>query len=218
MIRSEIRDRARKRLGETTASFWTDAELNSWIDEAGDDIAFKTKSIRTNGTLTTVTDQQEYGLASNFSTLISIIDVEYYQDGTTWVKIPATSREELSKLHRGWQSADSGTPQKYYWDREEDIIGFYPTPDSSNDGAYATVYYARTYTPMGADSATPTLPSFLHMAMVYYVAAIGFGTRGYGDKENDMWTKYLARIQEYFTERRREREDDAPVMKSIYNI
>ena len=71
---------------------------------------------------------------------------------------------------------------------------------------------------MGADSATPTLPSFLHMAMVYYVAAIGFGTRGYGDKENDMWTKYLARIQEYFTERRREREDDAPVMKSIYNI
>ena len=218
MTREEIRDMARKRLGETTATFWTNTELNSWIDEAGDDLAFKTKSIKTNGTLTTTEDQQEYTLSTNFSTLVSITDVEYYQDGTTWVKIPATSREELNNLHKGWQSADSGTPQKYYWDREEDIIGFYPTPDGDNDGAYATVYYARTYTALATDASIPTLPSFLHMAMVYYVAAIGFGTRGYGDKENDMWTKYLGRIQEYLVERRIEREDDAPVMKSIYNI
>ena len=33
MIRGAMRDLIRKRLGETTASFWSEEELNEWIDE-----------------------------------------------------------------------------------------------------------------------------------------------------------------------------------------
>lgn len=43
MIRSEIRSRIRKKLGETTALFWTDAELNSWMEDAQKDIVWKAK-------------------------------------------------------------------------------------------------------------------------------------------------------------------------------
>jgi len=218
MIRSEIRDLIRKRLGETTAQFWSNDELNSYIDEAGDDLAFQTKSIKTNGLLTTIENTQEYTLSDEFPNLISILKVEYYQDGNNWVKLPSTTRGELSMLHKGWKSADAGTPIEYYYDREEDILGFYPKPDSDNDGEYARVYYARTYTALSSDAATPTLPDFLHMAMVYYVTAIGFGQRGYGDKENDMRSKYFQRIQQYLSESRREKEDEQVVMKSIYNI
>ena len=218
MIRSEIRDLARKRLGETTSSFWTDAELNSWIDEAGDDLAFQTKSIKTNGLLTTVEDTQEYAVSTAFPNLISIQKVEYYQDGTTWVKLPSTSRDELSQLHTGWKSAASGTPTKYYWDREDDVLGFYVAPDASNDGEYCRVYYARTYTPLSSDSATPSLPTFLHMAMSYYVAAIGFGTRGYGDKENDMRSKYAERIHKYLVELKREDVDADIIMVNYRNV
>ena len=218
MTRTEIRDLIRKRLGETTASFWEDTELNSWIDEAGDDLAFQTKSIKANGLLTIVEDTQEYVVSTAFPNLISIQKVEYYQNGDTWVKIPATTREELSLLSTGWQSADSGTPIKYYFDREEDVIGFYLTPDGDNDGDYARVYYARTYTALASDATTPTLPTFLHMAMVYYVAGMGFGQRGYGDKENDMRSKYTERIHQYLTERKRENEDEDIIMINYRNV
>ena len=220
MTRAEIRNLARKRLGETTAAFWTDAELNSWIDDAGDDLAFKTKSIKANGLMTTTEDQAEYILSTAYPNLLSVLEVYYYQNGTTWKKIKKTSRDELSITNPGWKSAESGTPIKFYWDKEEDLIGFWVKPDSSNDGAYARVYYSRTYTDLASDTAVPTLPEFLHKAQADYVVARGYESRGYGDKSNNAWAQYYRRISEYLVERRLEKQEleDDNVMKNYRNI
>lgn len=220
MTREEIRDLSRKRLGETTSAFWSDAELNSWINEAGADIAFKTNSVKANGYMTTIEDQAEYVLSTDFPNLISIDQVYMYQDASTLQKLHPTSRTELDIQQPGWKSVDSGTPIKYYWSKDEDLFGLFVKPNEANSGTeYIKIYYSRTYADLAADSNSPNLPDFLHMGMVFYVAAIGFGSRGYGDKENDMMAKYLGRIQEFMVGKNvRETEDEDIVMKNYKNI
>jgi hypothetical protein len=218
MTRLEIRTLIRKKLGETTGAFWSDTELNTWINFACKDAAFKTKCLRTNGLLNTITDTQEYVLSTAFPGILSILEVEYYQDGTSWEKITATSREELNAIHSAWKNVSAGTPQQYYYDREEDVIGLYPKPDADNDGAYCRAYYTYDHTDLTTDTSSPTLPTQLHLAVVDWVSATGFDTRGYQDKANDSWGKYYGKIKEYMVERHREKEDEEIIMKNFRNI
>ena len=219
MTRLQIRDLIRKKLGETTAAFWTDTELNTWINDAGHDIAFKTKCQRTNGTFTTVEGTAEYTATSQFSTLISIFEVYYYQDGSSWEKLTPTTRTELDHLHPGWLSAANGTPYQYYFDREEDVIRLYVPPDSTNAGTdYCKVFYAYDYVDVTGDSTESPLPARLHDAQVDYVTALGFEQRGHGDKANDAWQKYYTKLKIYMGERSREKEDEEIVSKNYRNI
>lgn len=219
MTRKEIRDLTRKLLGETTASFWTDTELNTWINDAGTDIAYLTKCLKDNGYITTVEDTNEYTISSNFSTLLSISKVYLYQDGSSWQNLKSTTRDKLDREHPGWLSADSGTPTKYYYDIQEDTLGLYVPPDSDNAGSnYLRVYYAKEYTDVTDDDSTPDLPEFLHLAMCYYVTSLGFAQRGYGDKSNDMRNKYASRIKGYRSESKREKVDEDIIMIPQQNL
>jgi len=59
------------------------------------------------------------------------------------------------------------------------------------------VYYAKEFTDLSADSATPALAEYLHLGMVHYVVALGYESRGYGDKANNAWQQYEANIKRY---------------------
>lgn len=219
MTRTNIRDLTRKRLGETTASFWSNPELNTWINDGGRDIAFRTKCIKTNGYISSVDGTQEYTLTTSFSNLLAVTEVYFKQGGTTWFKMEATSKTKLDIDMPGWMSYDSGTPTEYYWDREEDLIGFIVKPDSDNAGTnYIRVYYADDFTALTDDASVPAIPIYLHQAISDYVVALGFEQRGYGDKANDAWAKYHGRLRNYMTERQREREDDEIIMVNYRNV
>lgn len=220
MNRGQIRNLARKNLGETTAAFWTDAELNLYIDNAGHDIAEKAKCIKANGYLTTVLDQAEYHLASNFTGILSIQEVYMKESGTTWMKLKETTRKELDVLHSGWLSAASGTPTEYYEDIEEDVLRLFVPPDSANAGTnYLRVYYSKDYTDMAGDTSEPTgIARDLQLGMVDFVTAYGYQQRGWGDKANDSWTKYFQRLKDYIIERDREKEDREIIMKNYRNV
>lgn len=219
MTRSEVRALARKKLGETIGAFWTDIEMNSWINEAGEDIAFKTKSIRTDGYMTTVLDTSDYSLATYFPNFYSALDVYFYREGTQWIRLkPLMDRTELDLEFPGWMSADSTVPAYYVVSREEDKLQLYPAPNATNAGTdYLRMYYARTFTVLStsstADTSTPSLPEPLHLAMVDWVVATGLETRGYGDKANDAWSKYAQKLQAYHVIRHAEKEDDSLIMR-----
>jgi len=210
---------ARKRLGETIGAFWSDAELNSWINEAGEDCAFKTKSIRTNAYFTTVLDQQEYVLSSVAPNIYSVLDVYFNINGVTWIRLqPIANREDLDLQYQGWRNALSAAPYAYYWDREEDVFLLYPKPDVSNSGTnYVRIFYTKTFTALLNDASSPALPEPLHLALVDWVVGLGYETRGYGDKANDAMSKYDAKIQAYKSERNREKEDDEIIMRGYRN-
>jgi hypothetical protein len=215
MTRLEIRNMARKRLGETTGAFWTDTELNSWINEAGEDCAFKTKSSRDNYYFTTVEDQQEYALSTILPFASAILDLYVQIDGETWRRMkPIANREEMDLEYEGWMNADSAAPYVYWWDREEDKLILHPKPDSENAGAnFARAYCTKKFTLLTNDNSSPDLPDPLHLAVVDWVVALGYETRGYGDKANDAYSKYGARLSSYKVERHREKEDDEIIMR-----
>lgn len=221
MTRSEIRSLIRKRLGETTASFWSDPELNSWINDGCTDIAFRSKCLKGNSYFTTVAGTGEYAMSTLISTVtvLSINEVYYNQNGTTWQKLEATSRTKLDIEHPTWKSTDAGIPLQYYFEREEDLLGLFYKPDSSNAGiSYGQVYYTKAHVDISGDSESPQIPEYLQPAIVDYVVANGYEQRGWGDKANDAWQKYYSKIHDYQVERHREKEDDDIVMRNYRNI
>lgn len=246
MTRTEIRALCRKTLGETTAAFWTDTEINTYITSACNDISFRTKCIKGNGYLSTTSCSQntaavvanEYVLSTNFTNIYSVLEVYQLREGTDWERLTPTTRRELDVDEPSWRGtvgrtytdtsggtvyynyeAEVGIPTKYYWSREEDILGLHLPPDSDNAGSnYVRVYYAKKHTPMTEDTDTPDVPEPMHIAIADFVAAQGFEHRGWGDKANDKWEKYFSRLNAYMSERLREAEDEDCIMRSYKNI
>lgn len=248
MTRLELRNYIRKGLGDVTAAFWTDTEINAMIATACFDIGYKAKCIRDHGFLSTVEvvendDAQtsnEYGLSSAFPGIYAVLEAYLLKDGTEWVRLTPTTRQELDEDEGDWQStlgysylnapevgdsyltynknSRSGVPTKYYWDREEDIFGLYLPPNAANAGTdRVKVYYAKAHTPMTADGSSPDIPEPLHMSIIDHCKAVGFEQRGWGDKANDAWSKYYSRVREYMVERHREREDEDVIMRNYRN-
>lgn len=246
MTQLEIRNMARKTLGETTSAFWTDAELNTYINAGCRDLAFRTKCLRTNTTFGAVSVAEstvsratnEYVLSTLIPNYFAVTEVYFKIDGKQYFRLDPSSREELDAIHSAWQSlvgyTSSNTatgittynkdsvpsiPLKYYWDREEDTLGLYPPPGDDQAGSdYIKVYYTHDHSILSSDASVPTLPTPLHLAVVDFTVARGLEDRNWGDRANDAWGKYFQKIKDYTIEKGREREDEEIVMKSYRNI
>jgi hypothetical protein len=224
MTRGEVRTLVRKRLGETTAAFWTDSQLDTWINYGVKDTAYKAKCNRAKTNFTIATDTQTYTFTNINANIYSINEVYHYYNGEKWRKLDMINRTDLDVLYEGWQSADSSVPQYYWYDREEDIFGVFPAPTSDHAGAdYLEIYY--TYKPASItagdsnqDSTELSIPEPLHLAIVEFTVATGFESRGWGDRANDAWQKYNNKLRDYIVERDREKEDDDMIMKNYRNI
>jgi hypothetical protein len=222
MTRLRLRTLARKRLGEATASFWPDSELNDWFNDAGRDVAEKTKCLKSTENLTTVEDQAEYVPSTAFPGYLSIDEIYLYRDGESWERLVKKDRKRLTAENPAWKSVEASTPQYYYWDEELDILGFYPKPNEDNAGTdYVEAYLSKDFTAMTQDTETPViLSNNLRLAMVDYVVATGYESRGWGDKANDAWSKYFKRIHDYLVGRDTKENDDDEgiVMKNYRNV
>jgi len=246
MTRREIRDISRKRLGETTAAFWSDTELNTYINLGCKNIAWRSKCLRDVGYINIQSCEPnivaEHSTEWTISTALdplcfAINEVYFKREGTTYRRLEPTRRPELDAETEEWQSlvgytyTDPGTgiitynynsqtsePLKYYWDREEDIIGIYPPPNADHDGAPLKIYYSKDHTDLSGDTDTPTLPTDLHLAVVDYVVAAGLEDRGWAERANDFWNKYMKKLIDYEVEKGNEREDDEIIMKNYRNI
>lgn len=218
MIRSEIRTLCRKELGETSAGFWSDAEINGYINLACYDIADRVRCIKANGYVNIVEDQSDYVASSVLTNPLGVTEVYFKTNGTTWVKLISIDRTELDRDYPSWLSTSSGTPFNYYFDATEDLLQFYPAPDENNDGSnYARVYYFKKHvdisTGVAGDTSSPSLPDILTPAIVKYVAAFGSETRGWMDKANDYWQKYYTMLRDYEINRMRQKPDDNIIMR-----
>jgi len=245
MTRLEIRNIARKRLGETTSAFWTDSELNTYINLGCSDVAWRLKCLRTNGTIAVSSCEAniiaeasaEFTISDAFSDYYAINEVYFQRKGEDYCRMIPSSREELDVINETWQSlvgrtytdTDSGVvtynyesqpsePTHYYWSREEDTLGIYPPPNDENDGAKLKIYFSKKHADLSSDSAEPTLPDGIHLAIVDYVVYSGLEDRGWGDRANDMKGKYMSKLKDYSIEKKNEREDDLITMKSYRNI
>lgn len=222
MNRGEIRNLARVKIGEVVARLFQNVDLNAWINNAGDDIAYKTKCLRTTGSLTT-TSASEYTISTALADDVLSINELYIYQNTRWVKLEPTTRTELDILSDGWMSQPAAPPDKYWYDIQLDLIGLYPKPNTDNQGTdYVKAYYVQKFTPLTADTGTPVLPTQLHLAMSDYVAATALDSKTNDKasviKANNSWLQYQRRILEYLAESKREKEDETIIMKGYRNI
>ena len=214
MTRKDIRDMARKRLGETTAAFWSDEELNGWINKGIKDIAFRSKTLKDNVVITATADTMEYTFSVFVPNAHSVTEAYVQYLTGKWIKLKSTSRTELDIMFPGWLGAPSSAcSTHFFWDSEEDVFMLYP-PMSSPIANGVRIYY--TYEPrqMVADTDMSEMPDHLNLAIVDFVVATGFDTRGWTDKSNDAWAKCYQRIRDYTTEHAREREDDNVISRN----
>ena len=222
MNRGNMRDLARKRLGETTAVFWLDDELNDWINYAGHDVVDKTRCIQDVGLFTTTVDADEYTLTSYFSDLIGVTEVYFRQAGDNWSKLDFKTRKEMDLMNEGWMDFDSSTPQDYIFEFERGkLLTLSPAPDTANSGSdYCKVYYEKDFTNLTNDDGVPAgIDQLLQLSMVDFVVAYGYESRGYITKAREAWGKYSSRISTYLVIRDKADENDSDiVMKGYRNI
>lgn len=247
----------RKALGETTAAFWADTELNEYIQLGCSDVAWRTKCLRPQpGGFTTIgsiscdpnfvgTNSNEYQLSTYFPNYYSITEVYFNVDGQRWRRMEPTSREELDAEFPGWQSVLGYTsapdplqggritynvgsitsiPLRYYWSREEDIIGIYPPPNAAQSSAVTgtnmiKVYWTFDAPTLAADTQSLyPIPLGMHLAVCDFAIARGLEDRGWVDRANDSWEKYYKKLSDYKVEKKDEREDDETQSKSYRNL
>ena len=244
MQRSDLRDRIRKKLGETTSAFWSDAEINDYINDGCRDISYRTKCLRDNTYYSTTDCTQntstegtsEIALTDIDENIYSVLEVYFHEAGENWIKLEPSSRTELDIDNPGWKDqvgrtyvdgattyynygSEPGTPTHYYWDREEDLFGWWvPTDTEQTTTDNLRIYFCKRHVDLSGDTQSPQIPQPLELAIIDYAVAQGLEDRQWLDRANDRWTKYYARLDSYMVERNREVEDEDLIMKNYRNV
>lgn len=164
MDREAMRDEVYARLGET-AGFFTDAQINQWLNDGMDDVALKLEPKVSSATLDTEDAKGEYELPDN---LISIKTALYLDSSTDeWLPLSETTYLELFRSNPDWEHSTVTTiPTHWYW-RPEGVIGVFPIPDNGTTGGLRIIYTCRP-DEMDEDTDTTTMPDWLDRVVVLY--------------------------------------------------
>lgn len=161
----EMRTEVRARLAEADATFFTDAEVNGWLNAGQLDLAQRLPAdvlhtLREISETDTLTGAAEYSLPADF---LKWRGVSYEGKPCRMVGF-----EELRAVTGGnsfWVPTEAD-PAAFVWK----TIGIYPTPTA--DGKKVTLYYVKRPAKMVVDANECPLPFELHEAVVFYACAI----------------------------------------------
>lgn len=214
MNREVLRTTIRKKLGETTSSFWEDSILHQWMNEAQLDVVEESLCKRNNTTVTTVASTPVYTLSTLVPSCLKILKVRVYNSSTEkWDHCIQKGYDFLDMDYPGWEDADVSTPLFYVYNVEQDEFILYPAADSDHVGTnYLKLYTVTKPTTIATDAASPDLPETLHRAVIEYVVATGLESRGYQDIADNHWAKYYGLVQKYGL-RQNDQPDEEIIMR-----
>lgn len=182
----------RKKIGEPTASYWSDLEIYSELNSAQAHIVKTTKCLKKTETITTTASTQEYDLKSTTNGFAEIFDisedgVEFNRNGSFWQPLNLKKIWDLNHNESGWKNVSASVPMDYYWNKGTKEIGLYPKPNASNAGAYLRIsgYYLPKISIAGtaASGTTTTM-----------VMAEGSATIAYPSVTNDYYNNLYVEI------------------------
>lgn len=152
-----MRTKVRRRLDESTARFWTDADLNEWINEGAREVARRAETLQATTNISSVADTQQYSLPSN---VFRVHRVEFTRDPS---RSTALEYRDFNTMDSIWWGSHYMSPGDPYW---YTMWGFpptlamivYPTPPDSIADAFK-VYYYRMPATASADGDSVEIPS-----------------------------------------------------------
>lgn len=125
--------RARSRLDEVTARFWTDAELLVWLNEAVRDVARRSETFQTQTTIAVVAGDQDYNLPAD---LLRLTRVEFVETGDT--SVYTLDYRDINNMDEVWwtrQADRQGRPAFYtMWGGVPVIaVKLWPVPETTGE-------------------------------------------------------------------------------------
>lgn len=187
---AEAKGQVRSLLNEPTASYWTDAEIDLWIQEATMDISVKTLCVEKKNTIALVTNTLEYTTLESGSvsigTVVKVHAIIYNDDSTVHkglVKIHPRAIAHLPDI------AASGVPSYYYHFAER--IGFFPIPSAGENGDSPIVYYS------ARDETITNLPYYYQLAAIYYAVSMARKKQGMIAEANQFYAMYMNSLAFY---------------------
>lgn len=150
-----LTEQTKQRVGVAGEAWFTNDHIRAWLNEGARDFARRTRCSSSIVTWSTVANQQEYSLPSDF-----------YQVDTLYVSstdrpLTPTTIDIIVKR----QLNATGIPWEYYI--RGDYIGLYPKPSSVET---ARMLYFRTLQNMTGTDDTPDIPARFHDFLVPFAA------------------------------------------------
>lgn len=164
---SELRTRVRDALDEDTARFWTDAQLNRWINDGAHDVARRSEVLQDTDDVTASSGTQEYTLTND---VLRVYRVEW-QPGDSTANRYALEYRDFNSMDAIWwsqQKSSTGYPYWYtLWGYPPQLkLIVYPTP--SEDG-HLFVHHYRLPADMSDDGDDVELPIGWDEIIINYV-------------------------------------------------
>ena len=160
-----MRTEVRSRIAETATTFYSDAEINGWLNAGQLDLAQRLPNetlhtLREISESETIAGVQTYSLPADF---LRWRGVSY--EGTPCRMI---GFEELRAINGGnvFWTPTASDPAAFVWK----TLDIYPKP--TEDNKKVSLYYVKRPTQMTGDAAECSLPKELHEAVIFYACAI----------------------------------------------
>lgn len=168
---SQLRTRIRSLLNEETALYWTDDELNRWINDAEREIAALALNIQNIDTATTVN-----GTRTVAFTGYKVEHVEYNAGGSGNIGLAKITPNQIGRL-----PVNAATIPQYWYEygySGYDKIGIDPLP-STTPGKDLNLYLADSPAAvLSGDSDVPTVPHESRLLIIFYVLKRAYEKEG----------------------------------------
>ena len=190
-------DRARYDLNETTASFWSDTELQQWINEAIWEINSKTRCLeKAVSTQTLAEDDYDYAITGNWLSIETII----HDSGTT---TGDSDTDEASRrlytlkridIKDFGHTRETGRPKQYtVWN---DTLYIWPIPDSNVSGTTLILFAINLPTDITSSTSSIETPAYFDHSILNYVKAKAY----FKDKREAKGNYYMALFEKALRE------------------
>ena len=183
---AEIITSVRYQINEATASFWSDAEITTYINEGQEIIATETKCL-----------SKYYTCVLEAADIVNSREVRLYSDfvaldegGVLYAGKPLeqTSLKELDEHFRDWRDT-TGTPTRFYF--RSDMIGFFPIPTAGDTIAYYGIERATEL----SGSTVPLSSDYRTISFRRYMRDYAIAMCWYKKKEDVRGDRFMARFE-----------------------
>lgn len=174
----QLRTAVRRYINEedATNSHFSDSEINDYLNQAVTFLGTQMEWPEQIDQASAVANQTLYQLPSDF---VALVDVYFNNQ-----KIIVLDRSDLGHISPSWQNDPASIP-KIAYRFNNDTIGLYPTPDSTQDGFVIQVQYIHLPATLSLDTDIPDLHTAFQMCLPFYAAFLCDYKLG-NDKKSDM--------------------------------
>ena len=184
---STARTQVRTILNEASASFWTDDQIDAFMEQATIDISARSLCYQSSDTFLLVTSQYEY---TDFVTAgaAAVVDVTkvwgcfYVSPDNEYIGLKRILVDQIADLP--YMAAG---PPKYYY-QMADKIGILPLPTSAENGQSVRIYYSKQ------TNAIADLPNTYQSLVIIYAASLCYKKEHRYPESTQLYNQYMEQL------------------------